>query len=160
MKIFGEQAKEAASKEMDQLHRRNCFSPIAPTMMTDSEKGKTVEGIMFVTKKRDDTIKARYVMNGKPTRAWDTEDSASPTAMLESIMLTAIVDAHEQRDVMTADVPNAFIQADMPTPKDGEDRTIIKIAGVLAELLETQAPEVYSVYCVHEREKNPLRPSN
>ena len=39
------------------------------------------------------------------------DDAASPTASLESIMITGVIDAHEERDVMTADVPNAFIQA-------------------------------------------------
>ena len=41
------------------------------------------------------------------------EDSASPTAMLESIILTLAIDAKEKRDVMTGDVPNAFIQTEM-----------------------------------------------
>jgi hypothetical protein len=50
------------------------------------------------------------VYNGKPTREWmSREDSTSPTAALESIMLTAIVGAKEGRDVMTCDIPNAFI---------------------------------------------------
>ena len=36
-------------------------------------------------------------------------------------MLTAVVDAFEHRDVMCNDIPNAFIQAPMPTIKDGEE---------------------------------------
>jgi hypothetical protein len=56
------------------------------------------------------------VYNGKPTtREWlSREDSASSTAALKSIMLTAVIDAHEERDLMTCDIPNAFIQALMP----------------------------------------------
>ena len=73
---------------------------------------------MFLAEKRDKTIKGRMVYNGKPSCAWLTrEDSASPTAALESIMLTATIDSHEERDVMTADVLNAFIQTKMPKIK-------------------------------------------
>ena len=32
-------------------------------------------------------------------------------------MLTAVVDTHEKRDVMTADVPNAFVQTHVPEVK-------------------------------------------
>ena len=71
--------------------------------------------LMFLTEKRDKSVKGRMVYNGKPTREWLTrEDSASPRAALESIMLTAVIDAHEGQDVMCADIPNTFIQAVMP----------------------------------------------
>ena len=49
-------------------------------------------------------------------------DAASPTASLESIMITEVIDTHEEQDVMTADVPNAFIQAPMPEVKSGEEK--------------------------------------
>jgi hypothetical protein len=79
--------------------------------LTLEEKRKAMEALMFLTEKRDKTIKGRLVYNGKPTPEWlSRENSASPTASLESIFLTAIIDAKEVRDVMTADVPNAFIQ--------------------------------------------------
>ena len=75
------------------------------------------------------------VYNGKPTREWlSKDDAASPTASLEAIMLTAVIDAKEGRDVMTADIPKAFIQAKLPDIKDGEDRVILKITGVLVDL--------------------------
>ena len=107
--------KKAAHKEMDQLHQRNCFYPMAIADLTPDEHRKAVEALMFLTEKRDGTIKGRMVYNGKPTREWlSREDSASPTASLESILITAVIDAHENRDVMTADVPNAFIQTFMP----------------------------------------------
>ena len=70
---------------------------------------------MFLTEKRDGTMKSRMVYNGKPTREWlSKEDSASPTVSLESLFLTSSIDAKEGRDVMTCDIPNAFIQATMP----------------------------------------------
>ena len=51
------------------------------------------------------------VFDGRKTQEWITkEDSASPTATLEGILLTLTIGAHENRDVISADVPNAFIQ--------------------------------------------------
>ena len=97
---------------------------------------KAQEALMFLTEKRDQKIKGRTVYNGKPTREWhDKEDAASPTASLESIYLTAIIDAKENRDVMTSDIPNAFIQASMPVLEKGEDRVIMKVKGALLEIL-------------------------
>ena len=49
-------------------------------------------------------------------------------------MLTLTIDAHENRDVMSADVPNAFIQTEMPEIKQGEERVMMKITGVLVNL--------------------------
>ena len=42
------------------------------------------------------------------------EDVASPTVLQESLFILAAIDAKEGRDVMSGDVPNAFIQAPMP----------------------------------------------
>jgi hypothetical protein len=118
IKKYGERGSEAAMKELDQLHQRNCFTPIDINKLTPSEKRKAQEALMFLTKKHDGKIKGRMVYNGKPTREWlSREDAASPTVSLESILLTAVVDAHEGRDVMSADVPNAFVQTQMPKPK-------------------------------------------
>ena len=116
-----------------------------------------MEALMFLTEKRDKSIKGRMVYNGKPTQEWlSREDSASPTAALESIMLTAIVDAKEGRDVMTADIPNAFIQALMPEVEDGDERVIMKITGVLVDLLVELALESYGPKAVFENGKKVL----
>jgi hypothetical protein len=102
--------------------------------MTPDEKCKAVDALMFLGEKRDKTIKGQMVYNGKATREWlSREDSTSPTAALESIMLTAIVDAKEGRDVMTSDIPIAFIQTKLPNVEHGEERVIMKITGVLVD---------------------------
>jgi hypothetical protein len=104
---------------------------------------------MFLGEKQCGTVKGRMVYNGKPTREWlSREDSASPTAVLESIMLTAVIDAHEECDVMTCDIPNAFIQALMPEVKDGDERVMMKISGVLVYMLVELNPELYGPYVV------------
>jgi hypothetical protein len=96
--------------------------------MTKTEKRKAMESLLFLTEKRDGRIKGRLEWLSK-------DDATAPTASLESIMLTAIIEAKEKRDVMTADIPNAVIQAHMPETKDGEERGIMKITAVLVDLL-------------------------
>jgi hypothetical protein len=63
------------------------------------------------------------------------EDVSSPSVSTESTLPTAVIEASEGRDVTTCHIPNAFIQtAVKERDKDG-NRTIMKIRGVLAELL-------------------------
>jgi hypothetical protein len=39
--------------------------------------------------------------NSKPKKEWiSQEDAASPTAALESIMITGVIEAKEERDIM------------------------------------------------------------
>ena len=111
LKKFGKKGKLATLKELRQLHNCVCFEPIGIGSMTVGKKKKAQEALLFLSEKRDGTIKGRMVYNGKPTREWlSKEDSASPTVSLESLFLTSIIDAKEGRDVMTCDIPNTFIK--------------------------------------------------
>ena len=119
--------------------------------MTPEEHRKAMEALLLLTEKRNKTVKGRMVYNGKPSREWiGKEDSASPTAALESILITAVIDAKERRDVMTADVPNAFIQTVMPKPKDGQARVMMKITGVLVDVVVQMNPSLYKNFVVYE----------
>jgi hypothetical protein len=157
LKLFGKRGEDGAMKEMAQLHNRVCFRPIDVSTLTIEEKRKAQEALMFLSEKRDESVKGRMVYNGKPTREWlSREDAASPTATLESIMLTAMIDAYEGRDVMTNDVPNAFIQALLPPTKPGDPRVIMKITGVLVDMLIAIAPDVYGGFVTYEGKREVL----
>jgi hypothetical protein len=66
----------------------------------------------------------------------ERDDAASPTAMTESILITATIDAKQKRDVMTADIPNAFVQTDVDEKNQVKgDRIIMKIRGPLVDML-------------------------
>jgi hypothetical protein len=94
------------------------------------------------------------VANGKPTREWHTrEEASSPTASLEGIFLMAAVDAKEKRDILSADVPNAFIQTTIP---EGEERVVMKVDGPILKLLVEQDPNLYWPYVVFEKGKRVL----
>jgi hypothetical protein len=56
---FGERGLTAASNEMKQLHQRAVFKPLDVSTLSFDEKRKTMRSLIFLTKKRDGTIKAR-----------------------------------------------------------------------------------------------------
>ena len=51
---------------------------------------------------------------------------------------------------MTSDIPNAFIEALLPEVKPGQERAMMKITGVLVDMLVQLSPEVYRPYVVFE----------
>jgi hypothetical protein len=71
--------------------------------------------------------------------------------MAESILITSTIDAKLNRDVMTADIPNAFVQTDVdPRHHTKGERIIMKIRGTLVDMLVEIAPEVYIDFVVYE----------
>ena len=64
-----------------------------------------------------------------------------------------MIDAHEERDVMTSDIPNAFIQAPMPKK---DEKVIMKITGKLVDVLVNMHPDTYAEYVVYEKEQKVL----
>ena len=51
------------------------------------------------------------------------------------IFLMAIIDAYEGLDIMVLDVPTIFIHTKMPPNKYVEEKVIMKIRGVLLDML-------------------------
>ena len=151
IEVYKEKAYDGYRKELDQMYRRNTFESVNVKELTKSEKRKAQNAIMLLKKKENKDSKGRMVFNGKPTREWLTrEDTSSPTVSQEAIMIVAAIDAKEGRDVMTADVPNAFIQ----TPIDVEsrdERIIMKIKGELVDLLCEIDVNTYGKHVVYEK---------
>jgi hypothetical protein len=64
-----------------------------------------------------------------------------------------VIEAREERDVMTCNIPNAFIQAYLPKKEPGEDRVVMKITGVLVDMLVNINPESYGLAVVLGNQK-------
>ena len=73
----------------------------------------------------------------------DKTDATLPTATQEYVLLTAIIDAKEGRDVAIVDIPNAFITTRI---EKKYDIATIRLQGTLAELMVATAPEIYRKY--------------
>ena len=106
--------------------------------LTCEQSLKALQYLMFVTKKRCGRIKARGCADGRKQRAYKSKNETSaPTVAIESLMLSCSIDAHERRSVTTADIPGAFMQANM------DELIHMKIEGNLAELLIKTSREKY-----------------
>ena len=108
--------------------------------------------LMLLSEKSSGEVKGRGVYNGKNTRDWvSREDKASPTATNEGIFVTGVVDAKEGHDMMSNDIPNAFIQAKVPAKEEGKphEKIIMKITGRLVNVLVSIAPEIYAKHVVY-----------
>jgi hypothetical protein len=148
LKKFGTRGKEAAHKEMKQLHDRKVWKPVKITELTAREKKRAMESLIFLTEKRDGIIKGRICANGSTQRPYTPkEEAASPTAATEAIMITGVIDAKQKRDVMTLDVPNAFVQTEIP---QRSERIIMKIRGPLVDILVNINPAMYKDFVVQE----------
>ncbi len=133
---FQTRGYNAALKEMEQLHERDCWKPIRVSEMKPTEKKKALESLIFLVEKKSGKIKARHCANGSKQRQWMSQDqTASPTAMTESVLLTAAIEAEENRDVATFDIPNAFIQTPVEEQDDQGDRIVMKIKGAMIDML-------------------------
>jgi transposase len=114
IKKFGEHGKNAATSKMKQLHNRAVFKPIHVEEMTQVKRRRAMESLIFLVENHDGRIKACTCANGSTQHAYtEHNEAASPTAMTESILITATIDVKQKQDVMTADIPNAFVQTDI-----------------------------------------------
>jgi hypothetical protein len=52
---------------------------------------------------------------------------------------------------MSVEIPNVFIQANMPEVKDGEVRAIMKITCMLVDLLVEIDPGKYGSFVIYEK---------
>ena len=144
LKRWKQAGEDAITSELKQLHFRDTFLPVNPKNLSKQDFDNVLESHLFLKQKRDDTIKGRMVAGGNKQRGFISPDEASsPTASLEAVLLTSILDALEERDVAIIDIPNAFVQTRIT---DDADKAIIRMRGKLAELLVSVSPSMYSKY--------------
>jgi hypothetical protein len=149
LREWGDKAYTVAESEMKQLHFRNTFKPMHWSKLTAIQHQTVLESHMFLKEKRDGKIKGRTVIGGNKQREYiSKEDASSPTVATESVLLSCIIDAEEERDVTVIDIPNAFIQTRV---EDEKDMAIIKIHGVLVDILVEIAPDAYKSYATTDK---------
>jgi hypothetical protein len=99
-------------------------------------------------------IKARTCANGSTQHQYIQKyEATSPTVSHEATIVTGVIKANQQHDIMTGDIPNAFVQTDID--RSGE-KIIMKIRGELMEILVEVSPEIYSTYVVQEKVQSVL----
>jgi hypothetical protein len=99
---------------------------------------------MYLNQKRCGRIKGRGCADGRKQRLYKTkkEETSSPTVSTEALLLTSLIDAGEERKVVTVDIPGAFMHADM------DELVHMRLSGPMAELLVRVDPAKYRKYIV------------
>ena len=77
---------------------------------------------------------------------------ASPMVTLQGWIVTMIMGALKDQDVVVADAPNAFMQAKSPET-DGGDHVIVKTTGPLVDVSIRMNPDLHGQCIVCENRK-------
>ena len=161
IKKFGETAVVAILKEFKQLDEgakpgNPVVIPTDANTLSIEEKRKALRAINIIKEKRNGTLKGRTCADGSSQRQYLKQDEsvASPTASLESILTTLLIDAHEGRDVAIFDVPGAYLQADL-NAGDDKERVILKLTGDFVDIMCQVNPE-HTVNVIYENGKKVL----
>ena len=72
----------------------------------------------------------------------ERDKAASPTLSTEALLITSIIETQQKRDVVTLDIPNAFVQTTIP---ESNEKTIMRTIGHLVELIIEQHYEKYII---------------
>jgi hypothetical protein len=138
-------------KELSQLHVLECFRPMDVRTLTREDRCNALTLLMFLMEKRTGEVKARACANGSVQ--WThvaKEEAAAPTVTSEAIFIQSTIFAHENRDVATCDIPGAFLQADNP------DYVLMRLDGVLADLMVKVDPKFYRRYITTNAKGKPV----
>ena len=139
LKLYGEEGVAAVLKELQQLHDGMVIKPQHMEKLTEDDKQNALQYLMFLKKKRNGKIKGRGCADGRKQQVYvNKEDASAPTVATESLLLTCLIDAIEQRHIATVDIPGAFIHADMEGPD-----TFMKLEGKTVHLLTRLDPSKY-----------------
>jgi Reverse transcriptase (RNA-dependent DNA polymerase) len=150
LKLFGDKGREAVETELQRLHERQVMQPVAAESLTEEQRRWALAYLMFLKQKRCRKVKGRGCADGRKQRVYTAkEEASSPTVSIESIMLSCVIDAKEGHHVATADIPGAFMQADM------DEVVHMRLEGTMIDLLLNVAPE-YGLYVTIENGRRVL----
>jgi len=151
LEIFGEIGKEALTQELKQVHDMDIFNPKDPCKMTCEEKKQALEYLIFLKQKKSGRVKTHRCADGRKQRKYmNKEETSSLMVATESLLLTCIIDAEEECDVATVDLPGAFMHAGM------NDVVHMRVTGKMAEILVKIDPKKYGPRVTIEQGKTIL----
>ena len=109
------------------------------------------KSLIFLKEKKSGVIKVHSCANGNPkSEHIAKEEAAASTVTLKSVFITSTIDAKESRKVVMVDILGAFLHA------DNEDYIIMKMVGMLAELMVKTNPKLYQQYVILEKGRSVL----
>ena len=106
--------------------------------LTHEEKRRALRAVNLIKLKRCGKVKGRMCANGAPHRKFiPREEAKSQTVSLDGLLYTVLTAAHEHCNVISFDVPGAFLQAYIPHDEFG----ILKLEGRFVDIMCNVNPE-------------------
>lgn len=138
---FQKKGEEVVTAQLGKLHNMQTFVLIHRSNLSDDEYKWAVGSLMFLKEKRGHSIQGWMVADGRKQQETAVKgQAASPTVCVESIFITAAIEAYERRDVATTDLPSAYLHAE-------NNKTLhMRLQGRLAELMGRVEPTLYCKY--------------
>ena len=135
---FGQEAVVSVIKEFKQLDEdpmegKRVVMPIEYKTLSTKQKKEALDAVNLIKEKRDGRLKGRSCANGAKQRRFlkPDEELASPTVSNEGFLSTCVIDAHENRDIATADVPGAYLHAELPKGKV----VVMRLKGIFVKIM-------------------------
>ena len=116
MKVFKEKGYTANMKELDKnLIGRNVIDMLPARSITHTLMKMSLAYLIFLKYKQCGKIKTRGYTDNRSQREYITKlELNSPCVKTEALFLSCLVDAFENRCMVVADIPAAYLSADWP----------------------------------------------
>ena len=114
IKKHAQAARDVLTAEFTQLDYKGAYELIHADNLTETQQTSALRIINLIKEKRNGQLKGRSVADGQLQHDLYTKDeTSSPTATPESVLLTTLIDAVENWHVVVADVTGAYLNANM-----------------------------------------------
>jgi hypothetical protein len=124
LRRYGKAAETALMNEYIQFNDYHVFEPLNANLLTYEQRRAALRAIDIITEKRNGFLKGRTCADGSTQRPFYSKlETASPTIATDALLISILIDAYEGRDVATADVAGAYLNAYM------RDFVIMKFTG-------------------------------
>ena len=146
LKIFGEKANVTVQKELSQIHEMDTYEPIMKSSLTIEDRRKALASLMLITKKRSGDTKTRKMADFSKQRTYngyDKSDGLLTNVAMDSIFLTGVVDACENREISILDIDNTFLHT------ENDEKSLMLLRGKLAEMMLQVYPIMYHKYMTY-----------
>jgi hypothetical protein len=141
----------AVTNKLYQFNTYEVFEPLGANSFSEEEKKGSLPSLKFLKEKRNGDVKAQSCANESVQRDHVAkEEEALPKVGLESVFATTAIDARENREVVTIDIPSTFLHA------NNKDYVVMGMNSTFAELMAKTDPKFYQKYLTYEKGKKVL----
>ena len=149
IKKHGQSARDALTAEFAQLDYKGAYEPIHAADLTEAQQTSALRIINLIKEKRNGRLKGRSVAHGRPQRELYTKDETSSPTTPESVLLTPMIDAVEDRHIAVVDVTGAYLNVDM------DDFVLIRLLGDDVDMMCNANP-TYEQFVTNENGRKTL----